>query len=165
MYGAGFAYEVSPSFDIRVEYRGLVSKVPTFGVGASGYNFTTNERANMSELLVGVADHFEETGNEKPRERETKRTRDREIKGDRQISPSLFAFALARFLRSAGILGPVRLAGILGRLQCRLLPLARRRIGSWLGSSPRSRAPCSTNSLGEKRRLITPPDFRDVMAT
>ncbi len=58
MYGAGFAYEVSPSFDIRVEYRGLVSKVPTFGVGASGYNFTTNEWWNMSEPLVGVAYHF-----------------------------------------------------------------------------------------------------------
>ncbi len=58
MYGAGFAYEVSPSFDVRVEYRGLVTKVPTFGVGASGYNFTTNEWWNMSEPLVGVAYHF-----------------------------------------------------------------------------------------------------------
>ena len=58
MYGAGFAYEVSPSFDIRVEYRGLVTKVPTFGVGASGYNFTTNQWWNMSEPMVGVAYHF-----------------------------------------------------------------------------------------------------------
>ena len=58
MYGAGFAYEVSPSFDVRVEYRGLVTKVPTFGVGTSGYNFTTNEWWNMSEPLVGVAYHF-----------------------------------------------------------------------------------------------------------
>ncbi len=58
MYGAGFAYEVSPSFDVRVEYRGLVTKVPTFGVGASGYNFTTNEWWNMSEPLIGVAYHF-----------------------------------------------------------------------------------------------------------
>ena len=31
MYGVGFAYEVSPSFDIRVEYRGIVTKVPTLG--------------------------------------------------------------------------------------------------------------------------------------
>jgi opacity protein-like surface antigen len=30
MYGAGFAYEISPSFDIRAEYRGYVTKVPTF---------------------------------------------------------------------------------------------------------------------------------------
>ncbi len=58
MYGAGFAYEVSPSFDVRVEYRGLVTKVPTFGVGTSGYNFSTNEWWNMSEPLVGVAYHF-----------------------------------------------------------------------------------------------------------
>src|SRR5258708_23773125 len=31
MYGAGIAYEVSPSFDIRAEYRGFVTKVPNFG--------------------------------------------------------------------------------------------------------------------------------------
>ena len=31
MYGAGIAYEISPSFDIRAEYRGFVTKVPTFG--------------------------------------------------------------------------------------------------------------------------------------
>ncbi len=48
MYGAGFAYEISPSFDIRVEYRGLVTKVPTFGVGNSNYNFTTNRWYNIS---------------------------------------------------------------------------------------------------------------------
>ncbi|HVN92714.1 MAG TPA: outer membrane beta-barrel protein [Terracidiphilus sp.] len=58
MYGAGFAYEVSPSFDVRVEYRALVTKVPTFGVGTSSYNFTTNEWWNMSEPLIGVAYHF-----------------------------------------------------------------------------------------------------------
>ncbi|MGD0832258.1 MAG: outer membrane beta-barrel protein, partial [Terracidiphilus sp.] len=33
IYGAGFAYEISPSFDIRSEIRGLITKVPTFGVG------------------------------------------------------------------------------------------------------------------------------------
>jgi outer membrane immunogenic protein len=58
MYGAGFAYEVSPSFDIRAEYRGLVTKVPTFGVGSSSYNFTTNKWFNMFEPTVGVAYHF-----------------------------------------------------------------------------------------------------------
>jgi len=58
MYGAGFAYEVSPSFDVRVEYRALVAKVPTFGVGTSAYNFTTNEWYNISEPLIGVAYHF-----------------------------------------------------------------------------------------------------------
>jgi outer membrane immunogenic protein len=39
MYGAGIAYEISPSFDIRAEYRGLVTKVPTFG----NSQFTTNK--------------------------------------------------------------------------------------------------------------------------
>jgi outer membrane immunogenic protein len=58
MYGAGFAYEVSPSFDIRAEYRALVTKVPTFGVGESDYNFTTNRWYNISVPTVGVAYHF-----------------------------------------------------------------------------------------------------------
>jgi opacity protein-like surface antigen len=58
MYGAGFAYEISPSFDIRVEYRGIVTKVPTFGVGESNYNFTTNRWYNISVPTVGVAYHF-----------------------------------------------------------------------------------------------------------
>ena len=31
LYGGGIAYEISPSFDIRAEYRGFVTKVPTFG--------------------------------------------------------------------------------------------------------------------------------------
>ena len=56
IYGAGFAYEISPSFDIRAEYRGWVTKVPTFGVGH--YNFTTNRWYNISVPIVGVAYHF-----------------------------------------------------------------------------------------------------------
>jgi outer membrane immunogenic protein len=58
MYGAGFAYEISPSFDIRAEYRGIVVKVPTFGVGESSYNFTTNRWYNISIPTLGVAYHF-----------------------------------------------------------------------------------------------------------
>lgn len=58
MYGAGFAYEISPSFDVRVEYRALVTKVPTFGVGTSTYNFTTNRWYNISVPTIGVAYHF-----------------------------------------------------------------------------------------------------------
>jgi outer membrane immunogenic protein len=58
MYGAGIAYEVSPSFDIRAEYRGLVTKIPTFGETNGGYNFTTNKWFNMSEPVIGVAYHF-----------------------------------------------------------------------------------------------------------
>jgi outer membrane immunogenic protein len=54
MYGAGFAYEVSPSFDIRVEYRGLVTKVPTFGLA----QLSTNRWYNISNPTIGVAYHF-----------------------------------------------------------------------------------------------------------
>lgn len=56
LYGAGFAYEISPSFDIRAEYRGLVTKVPTFGV--PGGVTTTNKWWNLFEPTVGVAYHF-----------------------------------------------------------------------------------------------------------
>lgn len=60
LYGAGFAYEVSPSFDVRVEYRGLVTKVPNFGMGSGGstINLSTNRWWNMFEPTVGVAYHF-----------------------------------------------------------------------------------------------------------
>jgi outer membrane immunogenic protein len=54
LYGAGFAYEVSPSFDIRVEYRGLVTKVPTFGLS----QLSTNRWYNISNPAIGVAYHF-----------------------------------------------------------------------------------------------------------
>ena len=60
MYGAGFAYEVSPSFDIRGEYRGWVTKVPTFGSGggSGAANLTTNKWFNIFVPTVGVAYHF-----------------------------------------------------------------------------------------------------------
>lgn len=54
MYGAGFAYEISPSFDIRAEYQGWVTKVPTFGDS----QFNTNRWYNISVPIVGVAYHF-----------------------------------------------------------------------------------------------------------
>ncbi len=54
MYGAGFAYEISPSFDIRAEYRGLVFKTPTFGVT----NFSTGRYYNVSDPVIGIAYHF-----------------------------------------------------------------------------------------------------------
>jgi outer membrane immunogenic protein len=59
-YGAGFAYEISPSFDIRAEYRGIVTKVPNFGLGAGNttQNLTTNKWFNLNEPVVGVAYHF-----------------------------------------------------------------------------------------------------------
>jgi outer membrane immunogenic protein len=57
LYGAGFAYEISPSFDIRAEYRGFVTKVPTFG-DPGGYKFDTNKWYNIYYPVVGVAYHF-----------------------------------------------------------------------------------------------------------
>ncbi len=54
VYGAGIAYEISPSFDIRAEYRGMVTKVPTFG----DTTFATNKWYNIYNPTVGVAYHF-----------------------------------------------------------------------------------------------------------
>jgi opacity protein-like surface antigen len=54
LYGGGIAYEISPSFDIRAEYRGFVTKVPTFGVN----QFTTNKWYNIYNPVLGVAYHF-----------------------------------------------------------------------------------------------------------
>jgi outer membrane immunogenic protein len=54
MYGGGIAYEISPSFDIRAEFRGLVTKVPTFGYNA----LTTNKWYNIYAPAIGVAYHF-----------------------------------------------------------------------------------------------------------
>jgi opacity protein-like surface antigen len=54
LYGAGIAYEISPSFDIRAEYRAYVTKVPTM----SDSQFTTNKWYNIYVPAVGVAYHF-----------------------------------------------------------------------------------------------------------
>jgi len=54
LFGGGVAYELSPSFDIRVEYRGFVVKTPSFGES----NFTTNRYEVLSMPAVGVAYHF-----------------------------------------------------------------------------------------------------------
>lgn len=54
MYGAGIAYEISPSFDIRAEYRGFVTKVPNFGLDIQN----TKRWYNIFIPTVGVAYHF-----------------------------------------------------------------------------------------------------------
>jgi outer membrane immunogenic protein len=54
IYGAGIAYEISPSFDIRAEYRGMVTKVPTFGITT----FATNKWYNIYNPVIGLAYHF-----------------------------------------------------------------------------------------------------------
>lgn len=52
--GAGVAYELSPSFDIRVEYRGFLVKAPNFGKD----EFSTNRYEVISMPAIGVAYHF-----------------------------------------------------------------------------------------------------------
>jgi opacity protein-like surface antigen len=54
LFGAGLAYEISPSFDIRVEYRGFVLKAPDFGVSS----FKTNRYFVTSTPSIGIAYHF-----------------------------------------------------------------------------------------------------------
>ncbi|HTV08293.1 MAG TPA: outer membrane beta-barrel protein [Candidatus Aquilonibacter sp.] len=54
LFGAGLAYEISPSFDIRVEYRGFVMKAPDFGIT----NFKTNRYYVSSTPAIGIAYHF-----------------------------------------------------------------------------------------------------------
>jgi opacity protein-like surface antigen len=53
LFGGGLAYELSPSFDIRVEYRGIVAKAPNFTSV-----LTTNRYELISMPSVGVAYHF-----------------------------------------------------------------------------------------------------------
>jgi outer membrane immunogenic protein len=50
----GIAYEISPSFDIRAEYRGWITKVPKFG----NTNLGTNRWYNIYNPVIGVAYHF-----------------------------------------------------------------------------------------------------------
>ena len=54
LFGAGVAYEISPSFDVRAEYRGFVVKTPDFGITA----FTSNRYYVVSTPSIGVAYHF-----------------------------------------------------------------------------------------------------------
>ena len=54
LFGGGLAYELSPSFDIRVEYRGFVTKTPSFGIS----DFNANRYEILSMPVIGVAYHF-----------------------------------------------------------------------------------------------------------
>jgi outer membrane immunogenic protein len=54
LYGGGIAYEISPSFDIRAEYRAFLSKVPDFGYSP----LATNRLYNINNPVIGVAYHF-----------------------------------------------------------------------------------------------------------
>ena len=54
LYGVGFAYELSPSWDFRMEYRGIIMKTPDFGYK----NFDTRRYYNVNDPVIGFAYHF-----------------------------------------------------------------------------------------------------------
>lgn len=54
IYGGGLAYEISPSFDIRVEYRGLLMKTPNFALSPQ----KVGRFYNVNNPVVGFAYHF-----------------------------------------------------------------------------------------------------------
>ena len=54
LFGGGVAYELSPSFDIRAEYRGFLVKAPNFGLDS----FKTNRYEVISTPSLGIAYHF-----------------------------------------------------------------------------------------------------------
>ncbi len=56
LFGAGVAYELSPSFDIRAEFRGFVTKTPDFGL--PGDIIKTNRYTTFMSPAIGVAYHF-----------------------------------------------------------------------------------------------------------
>jgi outer membrane immunogenic protein len=56
LVGAGVAYELSPSFDIRAEYRGFIVKTPNFSL--PGNPFNTNRYELLSTPAIGIAYHF-----------------------------------------------------------------------------------------------------------
>jgi outer membrane immunogenic protein len=56
LVGGGLAYELSPSWDIRAEYRAFIMKTPTFD--ATNGLFTTNRYYILMTPSIGVAYHF-----------------------------------------------------------------------------------------------------------
>ncbi len=53
LFGGGLAYEISPSFDVRVQYRGIFIKAPSFVP-----RFSTNRYEVINMPAIGVAYHF-----------------------------------------------------------------------------------------------------------
>ena len=56
LFGGGLAYELSPSFDIRAEYRGVVVKTPDFSLPNNPFN--PNRYELLSTPAIGIAYHF-----------------------------------------------------------------------------------------------------------
>ena len=53
VFGGGLAYEISPSFDIRAEFRGFFTKAPSFVD-----DFKTNRYTVIMTPSIGIAYHF-----------------------------------------------------------------------------------------------------------
>ena len=56
LFGGGVAYEISPSFDVRLEYRALFTKAPDYKT--PGDLLKTNRYEVISMPTLGVAYHF-----------------------------------------------------------------------------------------------------------
>ncbi len=54
LFGGGIAYELSPSWDLRVQYRGIVLKSIDFGFP----QYSTNRFYLIQQPAIGVAYHF-----------------------------------------------------------------------------------------------------------
>jgi opacity protein-like surface antigen len=59
LFGGGIAYQLSPSWDLRVQYRGQIFNTPDYGLG-SGHvpDLSTGRRYIMSQPAIGFAYHF-----------------------------------------------------------------------------------------------------------
>lgn len=58
LFGGGIAYELSPSWDLRVQYRGQVLDSTNFGLKNPPNDFTVGRRYIMSQPAIGFAYHF-----------------------------------------------------------------------------------------------------------
>ena len=58
LFGGGIAYELSPSWDLRVQYRGQVVDATNFGLKNPPNDFTIGRRYIMSQPAIGFAYHF-----------------------------------------------------------------------------------------------------------
>ena len=54
LFGGGIAYELSPSWDLRVEYRGIIAKDTKFGLDT----YNTNRYYLTNQPAIGFAYHF-----------------------------------------------------------------------------------------------------------
>jgi outer membrane immunogenic protein len=54
LFGGGIAYQLSPSWDLRVQYRGQVFNTPDYGIS----RLSTGRRYIMSQPAIGFAYHF-----------------------------------------------------------------------------------------------------------